>query len=168
MSFPDNVSTFLRATDATTPEEINQIIEYQSLLQSGDFVGALNLLKSMQNGVAMNINASRYNQILDEISNIETFLLTDTANYIQQNVDRYKDINLYSQSVDYSLGNIVSYNGNLFTCKQANGVSSTIVIPETSTSWNNYWEYFALSNIALTTTEPAGLSDGDIWFEEIT
>ena len=168
MGFPDNVSTLLRAIDPTSATDINNIIQYQTYLQNGDFSGALQFLKTMANGVQMNINASRFNQILDEITDIEDFLLNNITPYIQQQINQYSDIAVYSQSVDYNAGNIVSYNGSLFFCKVANGVSSTIYVPETTTNWESYWQYFVRNDYQLSSTQPSGLNDGDIWLEEIT
>ena len=46
----------------------------------------------------------------------------------------------YSASIDYTVGTRVLYNGEIYKCIQANGISSTIV-PPTNTS---YWTRFAL------------------------
>lgn len=46
----------------------------------------------------------------------------------------------YSASIDYTVGTRVLYNGEIYKCKQANGISSTVAYP-THTS---YWTRFAL------------------------
>lgn len=46
----------------------------------------------------------------------------------------------YSASIDYTVGTRVLYNGEIYKCIQANGISSTIV-PPTNTS---YWTRFAM------------------------
>ena len=43
----------------------------------------------------------------------------------------------YSENFDYVAGRVVSYNGNLYKCIQANGVSSTVVAPDSNTA---YWQ----------------------------
>lgn len=46
-------------------------------------------------------------------------------------------VSTYSESFDYVAGRVVLYNGNLYKCIQANGVSSTVVTPD---SGNEYWQ----------------------------
>lgn len=41
----------------------------------------------------------------------------------------------YNADYDYVAGRVVSYNGNLYKCIQANGASSTVVAPTDSTYW---------------------------------
>lgn len=43
----------------------------------------------------------------------------------------------YNAAYDYVAGRVVSYNGNLYKCIQANGVSSTVVTPGSNTA---YWQ----------------------------
>lgn len=43
----------------------------------------------------------------------------------------------YNADYDYVAGRVVSYNGNLYKCIQANGVSSTVVAPGSDTA---YWQ----------------------------
>ena len=42
----------------------------------------------------------------------------------------------YNADYDYVAGRVVLYNGNLYKCIQANGVSSTVVAPDSNTA---YW-----------------------------
>ena len=42
----------------------------------------------------------------------------------------------YNAAYDYIAGRVVSYNDNLYKCIQANGVSSTVVTPDSNTA---YW-----------------------------
>lgn len=42
----------------------------------------------------------------------------------------------YNADYDYVAGRVVSYNGNIYKCIQANGVSSTVVTPDSNTA---YW-----------------------------
>ena len=43
----------------------------------------------------------------------------------------------YNADYDYIAGRVVSYNGNVYKCIQANGVSSTVVAPDSNTE---YWQ----------------------------
>ena len=43
----------------------------------------------------------------------------------------------YNAAYDYVAGRVVSYNGNLYKCIQANGASSTVVAPDSNTA---YWQ----------------------------
>lgn len=46
-------------------------------------------------------------------------------------------VSTYSENFDYVAGRVVSYNGNIYKCIQANGVSSTVVAPDSDTA---YWQ----------------------------
>lgn len=46
-------------------------------------------------------------------------------------------VSTYSESFDYVAGRVVSYNANIYKCIQANGVSSTVVTPDSNTE---YWQ----------------------------
>lgn len=46
-------------------------------------------------------------------------------------------VSTYSEDFDYVAGRVVSYNDNLYKCIQANGVSSTVVAPDSGTE---YWQ----------------------------
>lgn len=46
-------------------------------------------------------------------------------------------VSTYSESFDYVAGRVVSYNANIYKCIQANGVSSTVVAPDSGTE---YWQ----------------------------
>ena len=52
----------------------------------------------------------------------------------------------YSENFDYVAGRVVSYNDNIYKCIQANGVSSTVVAPDSGTE---YWQRLD-SNGAIT------------------
>ena len=52
----------------------------------------------------------------------------------------------YNADYDYVAGRVVLYNGNLYKCIQANGVSSTVVTPDSGTE---YWQRLD-SNGAIT------------------
>lgn len=59
-------------------------------------------------------------------------ILGDWLFYIQNG-----GVSTYSESFDYVAGRVVSYNDNIYKCIQANGVSSTIVTPDSDTE---YWQ----------------------------
>ena len=62
-------------------------------------------------------------------------LLGDWIYYIQNG-----GIASYSASFDYAVGRVVLYNGTLYKCIQANGASSTVVAPDSTTpSGTDYW-----------------------------
>lgn len=54
--------------------------------------------------------------------------------YFQQQGGIYE----YSASIDYTVGTRVLYNGEIYKCIQANGISSTVVAPTNT----NYWTRF--------------------------
>lgn len=50
-------------------------------------------------------------------------------------------VSTYSENFDYVAGRVVSYNGNLYKCIQANGASSTVVAPDSvSPLGSDYWK----------------------------
>ena len=59
-------------------------------------------------------------------------LLGDWVYYIQNG-----GIASYSNTFDYAVGSFVKYNNNFYRCIQANGVSSTVVAPDSNTE---YWQ----------------------------
>lgn len=169
MAFPDDVTTLMRAVNPTTAIDAQNIKEYQELLMQGNFSDAQTLLQNMTNGVQMNLNAGRYNEVLDLIEQIEQFYLglNGVRNYIYNNVDKYLDVAEYVENIDYSIGNLAHKNNKWFKCIMANGPASTVIIPETTENWANYWEYFLLNQVAypVQEEEPVGLNEGDIWFK---
>lgn len=85
-------------------------------------------------------------------------------NYLETKIDSFtKAISLFSneryeydEDTDYLPTDARTYNGELYICKQANGVSSTVVTPDSDTS---YWQRLD-SNSAIT-----GEITGEIkWF----
>lgn len=46
-------------------------------------------------------------------------------------------VSSYNAAYDYIAGRVVSYNDNIYKCIQANGVSSTVVTPDSNTK---YWQ----------------------------
>lgn len=46
-------------------------------------------------------------------------------------------VSTYSENFDYVAGRVVLYNDNIYKCIQANGVSSTVVTPDSDTA---YWQ----------------------------
>lgn len=61
------------------------------------------------------------------------FKLLGDWSFYQQN----GGIASYSNTFDYAIGRVVSYNDNIYKCIQANGVSSTVVAPNSNTE---YWQ----------------------------
>lgn len=56
----------------------------------------------------------------------------------------------YNAAYDYIAGRVVLYNGNLYKCIQANGVSSTVAAPTDSTYWSQIPTYADLSDLMPT------------------
>ena len=110
MAFPDNVTNFTRAEDPTTVVDMNNIAEYQRRLADGDFSGAATWLQSMAKGIEMNLNASRFNEVLDVINQIEEFYLglNGVKQYINDNINAFSDVALYNNTTNYSIGNLAS------------------------------------------------------------
>ena len=71
MAFPDNVQTFTQAVDPSTVLDVQNIQTYQNYITNGDFAGAQNFLAQMTNGIAMNLNAGRYNEVIQTIVDIQ-------------------------------------------------------------------------------------------------
>ena len=111
--FPDNVTTFVRAEDPSTVTDIQNILTYQTHLSQGNFSAAQALLAYMDKGIEMNINAGRFNEVIQVIEEIEKFYhgLNGVKQYINNNINAFSNIALYNNETDYVAGNIAS-DGN--------------------------------------------------------
>lgn len=172
MAFPDNVQTFTKAVDPSTSSDVANITQYQQLIAQGKFADAQSVLATMTNGIAMNLNAGRYNQVLETIVAIEHFLLDKNGNYkqyLQDNLNAFSDINVYSPTTNYSVGNITSSNGKLYYCERANGPATQVVQPMVTTDWDKYWGVFVYNQkqYPIQATEPTNQISGDLWFKLI-
>lgn len=169
MAFPDNITTFVRAEDPSTATDMQNILSYQTYLAQGNFSAAQNLLASMDKGIEMNINAGRFNEVIQVIEEIEKFYhgLNGVKQYINNNISAFSNIALYNNLTDYTIGNIASDGNQWFICKQPNGPSSTIVRPNVTDNWNNYWDYFIKNQkqYPIQKEQPTNQNVGDIWFE---
>ena len=172
MAFPDSVQTFVKAVDPSTNADIGNIAQYQQLISQGRFADAQSLLASMSNGIAMNLNAGRYNQVLETVVAIQHFLLDENGNYktyLKDNISAFSDINLYNNTTNYSVGNVTSSGGKFFYCKQKNGPASKVIQPLVSAGWQNYWEIFVYNQeqYPIQKEQPSNQITGDLWFELI-
>lgn len=169
--FPDNVTTFVRAEDPSTTTDIQNILTYQNYLAQGNFSAAQALLASMDKGIEMNINAGRFNEVIQVIEEIEKFYhgLNGVKQYINNNIKAFSNIALYNNQTDYVAGNIASDGNHWFICKQENGPSSIIVQPKVTDNWNNYWDCFIKNQkqYPIQKEQPTNQVAGDIWFELI-
>lgn len=169
--FPDNVTTFVRAEDPSTATDIQNILTYQTHLSQGNFSAAQDLLASMDKGIEMNINAGRFNEVLQVIEEIEKFYhgLNGVKQYINNNIKAFSNNALYNRNTDYAVGTIASDGNQWFICKKPNGPSSTIVQPKISDNWNDYWDFFIKrqKQYPIQKEQPADQEVGDIWFELI-
>lgn len=70
--------------------------------------------------------------------------------YFQQQGGIYE----YSPSIDYTVGTRVLYNGEIYKCIQANGISSTVVAPTNTTYWDRF---LVLSDLSMIDVLPSGI-----------
>lgn len=66
----------------------------------------------------------------------------------------------YNAAYDYIAGRVVLYNGNLYKCIQANGVSSTVVTPDSNTE---FWQ--RLDNFVRSVNGINADTQGDVQLE---
>lgn len=170
MAFPDNVTTFMQAKDPTTGTDIQNLKAYQNILSSGTddaFSRAQEYLANMANGIQMNINAGRYNEVIQVIEQIENFYLglQGVKAYIQDKIDAYSNIGVYDATIPYKVGNVVSFNGSYYICIQANTGTSPVAGQNTE-----YWNIFVQNQqqYPVQETTPTNLNLGDIWFQVIS
>ena len=142
MAFPETVDTFVQAIDPSTTIDANNITNYQTELANGNFSAAADILASMANGLEMNMNAGRFNSLLNAVSQIEQFYLglDGVKQYIQDNINAYVDIQAYNATTNYVVGNVCTYNGNWYRCILA----SVGNLPTNET----YWETLLVPNPA--------------------
>lgn len=171
MAFPDNVDVFLQAQDPKTTQDIQNIKNYQSLLDSSKFSEAHNFLfDQMTNGIQMSLNAGRYNQVIDAIEAIESFYLglNGVKEYIQNNASAFTNYKQWSDIYNYSIGNFVGHNGSWYSCIQEN----TNIEPGVTSNWENYWTLILQPQPAIKypiqETQPTGQTVGDLWFQIIS
>lgn len=166
MAFPDNVQTFTQAVDPSTTTDIENIQTYQQKLASGDFSGAQEFLAAWDKGIQMNLNAGRFNEIIKTIQDIETFYygLNGVKSYIQNNIKQFSDINVWDVSITYFVGNIVSYDGNLYVSLIDNNLGN---IPIGGTSSDTNWQLFVKNQqqYPVTSLQPTNQVVGDLWFQ---
>ena len=173
MAFPDSVKTFIEAVDPSSAADMQQIQQYQSLLESGNFTAAANLLASMSNGIKMNMSAGRFNDVLKEIIEIEKFYygLNGVRDYIQKNIDAYTNINVWNNTMSFVAGNITSDGYQWYYCIKENGPTTTIVEPGKTHGWESYWQPFlsnkGVAKYPIQAEEPEGQVEGDLWFEVV-
>jgi hypothetical protein len=66
----------------------------------------------------------------------------------------------YSAATTYAVGDLVTYNGNIYACIQA-GTNQTPAFPSTS-----YWVWIWSLDVTVSTSDPSGTpGDGDIWIK---
>ena len=168
MAFPNNIDVFLDAKDPTSTDDISNIKEYQRLL-SVDIASANEYLGNMPNGIEMNLNAGRYNQVIGAVSSIEKFYKNDVKPYIESTINAYSDIGLWSDNADYSIGNIVCNGSEWFKCVTKNGKSSIVIQPEVSPNWQLSWVYFLKHQEAkkypIQSAQPQNQKIGELWFK---
>lgn len=172
MAFPDNVQNFMRAIDPSTVTDAQNIEQYQQYIENGNFTAAQNLLAEIQNGSAMNLNAGRFNEILQTVEDIQNFYfgLNGVQDYIDSNINIYSDIAMYSSQTNYVVGNIVSSGSEYYRCIQENGPNTSVHHPSESDS--QYWELFLApqepKQYPIQAQQPTGQQVGDLWFQVVS
>lgn len=166
MAFPENITSFVQAKDPTT-SDIASINNYQSELSNLNFIGAKNILINMTNGIEMNMNAGRYNELIDTLKEIEEFYaeMGSVKQYIRDNIDAKLYVALYNANTHYKVGNLASNGSKWFKCKEnCQGIE-----PEVSANWTAYWENFLepQDNVQypIQSMQPTNQNVGDLWFE---
>lgn len=173
MAFPDTITPFLQAQDPQNSIDVENILNYQNLLNSGDLSGAQQFLMSLSNGIQMSLNAGRYNQVIQAIREIEQFYLglNGVKQYINDNISAFGDIALYNQETNYSIGNLASDGSKWYKCIQINGPETSIVQPGITSGWETYWELFLQPQNAkqypIQIEQPTTQNVGDLWFQII-
>jgi hypothetical protein len=176
MAFPDEVVTFTKAIDPSSQTDMQNIAKYQNYLLNGNFSDAQALLATITNGIEMNLNAGRFNEVLNVIEEIEQFYygLNGVKQYINDNINAFSDIKEWNKEINYKVGNIASDGNQWFICKKEN----SNIQPKVSTNWKEYWDYFIKNQkqYPITKANSVGLpiddvgeiieqEIGDIWFE---
>ena len=173
MAFPNDVPTFTQAVDPSSALDATNITTYQQYINSGDFVGAQTFLQQHTNLIAMNLTAGRYNEVLDLVNEMATFLSDADSGYGQfynTNINAFTDISEWNNNTDYSAGQIVIYNNNVYSCLQDNGISTTVYEPTVTSGWDSYWKLLVQNQkqYPVVTSQPDNLNAGDIWFQDVT
>lgn len=173
VNFPSNIPALPSATNPSSNTDMVNIASYQSMINSGDFAGAQNFLLANPSLVSKLLTAGNYNALIDTLNQVVEYLNDENGLYrsfINNNINAYKDINAWSNETDYSVNNIVMYNYNIYKCLQGCGPSSTVYEPTVTTGWENYWVLFVANQkqYPVSTTQPTGLTAGDIWFKDVT
>lgn len=68
----------------------------------------------------------------------------------------------YNADYDYVAGRVVSYNGNIYKCIQANGASSTVVAPDSNTA---YWQ--RLDNFVRSVNGVNADAEGNVKYDSV-
>lgn len=165
MAFPDNIENFLQAQDPESTEDVNNIKAYQQMVDNGDISAARDFLMNLSNGIQMSLSAGRYNQVIDAIKEIEEFYLglNGVKEYIKNNASAYTNFKQWNSGFTYSVGNIVFYNGNWYSCITEN----TNVNPTNSYYWEVILETQLAKQYPVSETQPTGQEVGDLWFQVI-
>ena len=169
MSFPQSPVTFLQAKNPENADDIKTILTFQNKLQTGtSFDEALKWLATQTNGTAMNLNADRFNDVINEVTAIENFYLGlgGVKEYIDALINAYSIIEEYNATTTYPQGAIAEYNGQWFKSLQDKNLGNT-----PTDNIGTYWSYFIQPQPAkqypMASSQPSGLSNGDLWFRII-
>jgi hypothetical protein len=169
MSFPSGADTLTTATNITS-SDMDLIISYRDALANNNLTLANQILLSITNVNEKIINASRINEIINVIKNIDDFYNNEIDDYLNQNINRYTPLMNYNSATTYDIGNIV-------ISPTAFGILNlyiSLVDDNTNNSPSSsptYWELLLDEQhpvqVPIQETQPTGLSVNDVWIKII-
>lgn len=163
--FLQNVTPMISASDPTTTQDAQNINTYQNLLATNP-TAAATFIATMPNAVEMQMNAGRYNEVLNFLGQLQMMFVNGVQPLIANNITRLLDVAAWQSNIIYQVGNLAQHNGKWFICINP---TTSFQEPEVTSGWESYWDYFILPMPAkqypIQTTAPTGLSVGDLWFQ---
>lgn len=163
--FLQNVTPFISAQDPSTTQDAQNINTYQNLLATNP-TAAATFIATMPNAVEMQMNAGRYNEVLNLLGQLQMMFINGIQPLIANNITRLLDVASWQNNIIYQVGNICQYNNNWYICIQT---TTGFQQPEVTDNWEDYWDYFILpmpaTQYPIQSTQPTGQSVGDLWFQ---
>lgn len=169
-NFPAGITQFVDAVNPSTQTDAVNIKLYQTAISEGRYQDAQNILANIPNGNKMNMTASRFNALLDEIASIESFYLglNGVKQYILDNIDAYVDVKAWSSSISYATSNVTIANGQYYLCIRDN----RNIQPGVTSNWQTYWSILIKKQkqYPVQAEQPASTEQvaGDLWFQVIS
>lgn len=125
-TFPEQIDSFVELYDLP-PNLVTQAKRYQELKMKPTLTSAE---QSELNGLTTQlsryiITPETFNKFADAVVNVETFFTQEVMGFIEAKqvewanyVNSFKLIGVYSAGTAYKFQNMVTYNGDLYLCKQ--------------------------------------------------